>query len=106
MSGYLLNPNHQKNGGKAQFFLGFGWTAADPETFSIALLEHARPELLVNEAISPMGDLKLIFEGPVPAPDGRTPNVRSVWQVEGQVLRFVTAVPLTGQPRPPLTITY
>ncbi|MFQ5612045.1 MAG: DUF6883 domain-containing protein [Anaerolineae bacterium] len=40
---------------------------------------------------------RYVVEGPMPAPDGRTPLVRSVWFIEtrGQIPQFVTAYPLS-----------
>lgn len=38
---------------------------------------------------------KLIYEGPIAAPDGRHPWVRSIWQVEADgTARLISAVPL------------
>lgn len=41
-----------------------------------------------------MGE-KLIYEGPITAPDGRHPWIRSIWQVEADgTARLISAVPL------------
>jgi hypothetical protein len=39
---YLLNPAHPAGGGKAWFFLRFGFSVADWQKLAEALLRHAR----------------------------------------------------------------
>jgi hypothetical protein len=98
---YLLVADHPQNGGKAKFFEAFGFSLSDPLALADSLAEHPKPETIVAEPVSPEGDIKLIFEGSIRAPDGRAPNVRTVWSVESQtVVNFVTAIPLTKRPRP------
>ncbi|MGU3286343.1 hypothetical protein [Methylobacterium mesophilicum] len=48
------------------------------------------------ETMSGRGDVKVIFEGPLVTPDGRNPQVRTVWRLDAaRNAYFVTAVPLT-----------
>ncbi|SFU41088.1 hypothetical protein SAMN02799631_00526 [Methylobacterium sp. 174MFSha1.1] len=93
---YLLNDAHKEGGPKARFFLRFGFSAANPNEFVFALLEHPRRNRLARDVKTDAGDRKLVFEGEIQAPDGREPRVRTVWSVDPNGhARFVTAVPLT-----------
>lgn len=96
ITGYLLDPTHATGGPKARFFMAFGFDAARPAELMDALAGH-----FINRAPSrrlnvPDRAPRVVFEGPIVAPDGRSPRVRSVWWVdEEHVAHFVTAVPLT-----------
>lgn len=95
-SEYLLNLDHKDGGPKARFFMSFGFSPSDPRTLAFAILSHARPERFVRFGLTPLGDVKLIYEGPVETPDGRNPNIRTVWRVvSDDTGEFVTAVPIT-----------
>ena len=92
---YLLNTAHPDGRSKARFLELFGFSASAPEALAQALLAHARPEHLSKEGRTPLGDVKLIYEGPLHAPNGRSPSVRSVWRVmPDDTAHFVTAIPL------------
>ena len=96
IDGYLLNDQHAEGASKAQFLrrFGFGATALD---LLLAISAHANPDAFVRETVSPRGDVKLIFEGPLQSPDGRNPCVRTVWRIDASfVAHFVTLVPLAG----------
>ncbi|MCJ2135938.1 hypothetical protein MKK69_18105 [Methylobacterium sp. J-026] len=42
------------------------------------------------------GRRRLIYEGPIVAPDGRSPTVRTVWPLsDGVAWRLITAIPRT-----------
>jgi hypothetical protein len=62
------------------------------------LLNHARQHDIVKEEPSPFG-IRYLVEGPMLAPDGRSPNVRAVWFIDTghDQPRFVTAWPLKGE---------
>lgn len=93
--GYLLKLDHVDGGSKARFFHGFGFRIDAPDILAGALLSHATPQNMAAEAAIRLGDRKLVFEGVIVAPNGRTLKVRTVWRVDrdGTAL-FVTAVPL------------
>ena len=91
---YLLSGTHTRGRGKAQFFLGFGFSPEAPDAMRQALLQHAKANDAVSLHQSEHGT-KYTVQGPLPAPDGRAPVVRSVWIIDqgGQTPRFVTAFP-------------
>lgn len=95
ITGYLLNRTHPDGASKARLLELFGFSGSAPEILAQALLSHARPGHFVREALTPLGDRKLVYEGPLQAPNGRAPRPRTVWRVltDGTAL-FVTAVPL------------
>jgi hypothetical protein len=92
--GYLLSGRHTRGRGKARFFAGFGFKPETADVLRQALLLHARANDVVGSQMSEHGT-KYTVEGPLPAPDGRAPVVRSVWIVDKgrQRPRFVTAFP-------------
>jgi hypothetical protein len=69
----------------------------NPQALIEALLVHARVNEVTRLQKKEFGT-SYIVEGPLNAPDGRKPNVRTVWfvEVEGSAPRFVTAIPLKG----------
>ncbi|WIG59079.1 MAG: hypothetical protein OJF49_001826 [Ktedonobacterales bacterium] len=74
---YLL-----KNPGKAKFFHGYGFTQAQWQVLRDALLHHVVTHPYVKEI--PLDDgVKYVVEGELPSPDGRNPQVRSVWMIDG-----------------------
>lgn len=93
---YLLDPDHQNNGGKAEFFFRFGFTPEAPEVMRAALLRHAREgEVQVDEIErTPFGP-ECPVEGPLRTPDARDPLVRTVWlwQTGNEGPHLVTAYP-------------
>lgn len=95
VSDYLLSITHPDGSGKAGFFTQFGFAPAAREDLVQALLRHAAEHEIAKSEDSPYG-LRYVVEGVLHTPDGRTPNVRSVWFVENgeDAPRFVTAYPL------------
>ncbi len=89
---YLLNPAHPAGGSKAAFFLRFGFTVADWQRLSDALLRHAQENEVVSTEQTAHGT-RFAVDGPLGAPDGRRLNVRSAWFIDigGSTPRFVTA---------------
>ena len=95
VAGYLLDPEHPRNEGKAGFFFRHGFTGEAWEVLTEALLRHAREGELAETRRNPYG-AKYVVEGPIASPDGRDPKVRSVWIVESG----------TGSPAPRLVTAY
>lgn len=93
ISEYLLNPDHPSNGGKADYFLRFGFSAGRTGTMAAALLQHARDGELDEVGQTPFGT-EYAIEGPLRTPDGRNPLVRTVWLWR------------TGEPGPHLVTAY
>jgi len=96
ITAYLLS--EENSGGKSTFFTAFGFTLDQPGMLREALLAHARAHEVTHFSKSPHG-MKAIIEGELHTPDGRSPQVRSVWIIDtGKTApRFVTAYPLEGE---------
>jgi uncharacterized protein DUF6883 len=92
---YLLNPAHPVGGGKASFFLRFGFTQAGWKRLAEALLQHVRENEVVETEQTRYGQ-RYAVDGPLVAPDGTRLNVRSAWFIDADsnAPRFVTAHPL------------
>ena len=65
------------------------------EDLAKALLNHARQHEVVELVTTPFGR-NFLIEGTLPAPDGRSPKVRSVWFVANgaESATLATAYPL------------
>ena len=53
---YLLNDAHPNNGGKAKFFMAFGFTPANWQELKNALLDHPRNNPYVSTTTTPYGE--------------------------------------------------
>jgi hypothetical protein len=95
MTHYLLNPAHPAGGSKAWFFLRHGFSVADWQWLTAALLTHALENEVVETERTPHG-VRYVVDGPLTAPDGTRLNVRSAWFIDPDrdAPRFVTAHPL------------
>lgn len=92
---YLLDLSHPRGGAKARFFLAFGFSRDRPMELADALADHVLRTEGRPQGSAENGPTKLVYEGPIRAPNGREPWVRSVWQLEADgVARLVTVVPL------------
>ena len=91
---HLLSDGHPFGRHKAVFFRTFGFSGASWQTLAQALREHAQLEV-TNVEETAFGT-RYTIEGPLAAPDGRTPLVRTVWFLRPgeENPRFVTAYPL------------
>jgi hypothetical protein len=92
---YLLSPTHPSGRSKAAFFTQFGFSPDRWEELAAALRRHARDNDVDRSEATPFG-IRYVVEGPLAAPDGKAPVVRSVWFVDAGLTRarFVTAYPL------------
>jgi hypothetical protein len=90
---YLLDPAHSVGGPKAVFFIGQGFSPDSPADLARALIEHTAGATL-RRTQTQFGE-KLIFEGAMHTPSGRSPLIRSVWlrQPSGTA-HLVTAYPI------------
>jgi hypothetical protein len=95
VSAYLLNPNHPVGRSKAKYLLGFGFSLDAPKVLAEALVDHAMGNLPGVVVPQPKGPNRVVFEGSVTAPDGRTMRLRTVWEPSHLQMRLITAVPLT-----------
>jgi hypothetical protein len=92
---YLLSTAHRDGQHKAEFFRSFGFKLEAWEELASALLNHARHHEVVESVPTPFGR-NYVVEGPLPAPDGRTPKVRVVWFIANreETATLATAYPL------------
>jgi hypothetical protein len=92
---YLLAVDHPEGAGKAAFFLRFGFSIADWQTFAEALISHAQLCQVTKLSESRFGT-KYQIDGPLSCPDGRSPIKRSVWIIDvgTDFPRLITAHPL------------
>ena len=95
ITAYLLSLNHEDGRSKARFFMSFGFAVEQWQTLAEALLAHAAAHEVAKIEPSPFG-LRYVIEGIISTPDGRTPQIRTVWFIENgeERARFVTAYPL------------
>lgn len=92
---YLLNPEHRYGASKARFFGEFGFRREEWERLAIALREHGQKNEVAKVKETGFGPRYEVY-GQLAAPDGRSPRVCTVWQVdEGQTVpRLITSYPL------------
>lgn len=91
----LLSTTHRDGRHKAAFFGSFGFTPDRWQELATALREHAAENDVAQSDNSLFGT-RYTVEGIIRAPDGRTPQIRSVWFIEhgGTTPQFVTAYPV------------
>ena len=91
---YLLNPDHRYGVAKARFFGAFGFRREACEVFRDALCEHGRRWEVRTATETGFGSRYEVL-GELNTPDGRRPQVCTVWQIDaGQTVpRLITAYP-------------
>jgi hypothetical protein len=94
VTAYLLNTSRMPAAAKARFFLSCGFKKEAWPVLAEALVDHGQTQLVVGRTQSNYGT-KYEIEGPLHCPDGRSPSVRSVWQIDRDELapRLITAYP-------------
>ena len=91
---YLLSLAHPDGRSKAAFFMRFGFRSDRWDVLAEALRTTGTSHPVVSVVESAHGT-RYTVDGPMQAPDGRAPMVRTVWIVEaGRAPRLVTAHPL------------
>ena len=92
--GYLLNPAHPDNGGKAEFFNQLGFHRDQWEPLAVALKDLAVKGQVTGITESPHGK-KYVIVGRIQSPVGKAPLVQSIWIVDKglDIARLVTAYP-------------
>jgi hypothetical protein len=95
ITAYLLDDTHPEGGDKARFFLSHGFSPLRPQELSNALLGHVRELEIANTRTNPYGTTYAV-DGPIAAPNGRKPFIRSVWVRESTRPnpRLVSAYPV------------
>jgi hypothetical protein len=99
LTDYLMNHTHPRGGPKARFLERFGFSVDRPHELRAAFLAHANQN---DISASRDNDFGTIFEieGELPSPDGRNPQVRTVWMLDtgATAPRLITMVPAVAQP--------
>jgi hypothetical protein len=92
---YLLSTSHKDGRHKAVFFQRFGFRLEAPDVLTSALLRHACDYEVAEAVATPFGQ-NYVVEGPLSAPDGRTPHVRVGWFIAKgeEIATLATAYPL------------
>jgi hypothetical protein len=95
IAGYLLNATHRYGASKARFFTHFGFRIEVWKELAQALLEHGQMHEVTRTHETGFGP-RYEVEGKLNCPNGRSPLVRSLWQVDhGDIApRLITAYPL------------
>ena len=79
--GYLLREDHPEGGSKADFLKKFGFSDGDWRGLQTALYLHASSALVLRERSNPHGT-KYEIAGDLQSPNGRNPEVLTVWIIE------------------------
>jgi hypothetical protein len=97
ITAYLLSLTHRDGRSKAVFFMRFGFTLDDWPALAAALKRHAADHEVVVAEPTAFGT-NYVVEGPLPAPDGRSPKIRVVWFIATgeRIPVLATAYPLKG----------
>ena len=91
---YLLSSSHTYGRSKAEFFVGFGFRTEEWRVLAEALVGHCVRQSVVEVEETAYG-VKYAVSGPLQTPDGRSPIVRTIWQVDAgsEFPRLISARP-------------
>ena len=92
---YLLSASHPDGQTKAKFFRRFGFQQDQWRVLAEALRKQGMSHPIVKAVESPHGT-RYSVDGPIESPDGRQPQIRTVWilEVGARSPRLITAHPL------------
>ena len=92
---YLLSTSNQRGRNKAVFFLSFGFSMEHWQGFADALRLQGMTYEVVKVAETFYGQ-RYHVDGTLETPDGRSPQVRTVWQMDvgSDSPRLITAYPV------------
>ena len=92
---YLLSTTNARGQSKAVFFLSFGFTIEQWQGFAEALRLQGMTYEVVKVAETVYGQ-RYHVDGTLETPDGRNPQVRTVWQMDfgSDYPRLITAYPV------------
>jgi len=95
---YLLNTQHRYGASKERFFAEFGFKIEDWRVLADALLDHSRKNEVARESETGFGT-RYTVEGELEIPSGRRPRVRTVWQLDKNLVapRLISAYPLEAE---------
>ena len=100
ITGYLLAENPEAGRGKPNFFAAFGFSADNWQALADALLVVGYTCEVVEIVETSFG-LKYVIDGQIETPDGRSPYVKTVWQIDwgSDRPRLISAYPLNRRER-------
>lgn len=92
---YLLSTTSPRGRNKAVFFLSFGFSTEHWQGFAEALRLQGTTHDVVRVSETGHGP-RYHVDGALETPDGRNPQVRTVWQMDvgSDIPRLITAYPL------------
>ena len=92
---YLLSTTNPRGRNKAVFFLSFGFSTEHWQGFAEALRLQGMTHEVVKVAETVYGQ-RYHVDGTLETPDGRNPQVRTVWQMDvgSDYPRLITAYPV------------
>ncbi len=95
IEGYLLSTISPRGRSKAVFFLSFGFNADHWQSFAEALRLQGVTHEVIKVAETVYGQ-RYHVDGTLETPDGRNPQVRTVWQMDvgSDYPRLITAYPV------------
>ena len=93
---YLLSAEHPEGESKARFFLGLGFTRKKWQILASALIQQAEGNDYSTSIQGKYGT-KYVIVGPIVAPNGTTPPIKTIWIVarDEPHPRLITAYPLS-----------
>lgn len=95
----MLDPDHERGGGKASYFISRGFRAGDWALFAEMLRAHATMHPVAETDYSEYGT-QYVIEGPLRLPGGYDTElpVRVIWMVDPgkEIPRFITAYPFSS----------
>lgn len=94
LTSYLLDVTSERGASKAKFFIGRGFACDGWMALVEAIGRHGADHWPGRAVVTPYG-VKHVLVGPMPCPDGTSPDVLSVWMVsrDGTDASLVTAYP-------------
>jgi len=92
---YLLSLGHRDGQHKARFFTQFGLSQDNWLDLENLVRQHVLEHEITKEEPSPFGT-RYVVDGIMKMPDGRTPQIRTVWfvRLHEEIPRSVTAYPV------------
>jgi hypothetical protein len=90
---YLLNLGHAAGESKARFFIAYGFASDAWELLQASLIVQGSANAITRSVETGWGTRHTV-ECHCPTPDKRNPCIRTIWQMEGDAPRLLTAIPL------------
>ena len=91
---YVLNIEHERGGNKARLLAEFGYNQDNWRQLDADIRQYHLNADIEAERRTSYG-LRYEIRAPLQTPDGRTPTLRTIWQIDAgaDVPRLITLVP-------------